>query len=84
MSGQETLMRLKAMGCNVPVIISSGYSAEDVKEQLKTQGAVAFIQKPYTASQLARLIQDRLKVGAWTSVAMPSRTVFSTAPAIGL
>ena len=60
MSGQETLKRLKAISSTVPVIVSSGYSADDVGEELNRDGAAGFIQKPYTASQLTRLIGETL------------------------
>jgi len=62
MSGQEALRRLKTISSTVPVIVSSGYSADNVSEELKMLGAAACIQKPYTASQLTRLISETLRI----------------------
>jgi signal transduction histidine kinase/CheY-like chemotaxis protein len=68
MTGQETLIRLKAICSGVPVIVSSGYSGEDILEEVKTQGAAAFIHKPYTVSQLTGMIRDTLKMPTSLSV----------------
>ena len=74
MSGQETLKRLKTISGRVPVIVSSGYSGDNLAEELEMQGAAAFIQKPYTASELTRLIGKTLKIPASQSAAINGGT----------
>jgi len=68
-SGQETLKGLKAIDSRVPVIVSSGYSSDDVADELKVQGAAAFIKKPYTAAQLTGLISATLRIPVSQSAA---------------
>jgi signal transduction histidine kinase/CheY-like chemotaxis protein len=80
MSGQETLTRLKAICSQVPVIVSSGYGAEDVVQQLKTQGAAAFIQKPYTGPQLTQLIHKILETAMSSESIEEARVGFETTP----
>jgi CheY-like chemotaxis protein len=57
MSGEETLHRLHAIRPDVPVILSSGYNQKDVIDRFQTKGLAGFIQKPYTAAELA----DKMK-----------------------
>jgi two-component system, cell cycle sensor histidine kinase and response regulator CckA len=52
MSGDECLRLLRAQGCTVPVLMSSGYDADDVAGHLVQAGSVHFLQKPYTAHAL--------------------------------
>lgn len=52
MDGQETLRRLRAIDTAVPVVISSGYNAQNVTRRFVGREVAAFIQKPYRLSEL--------------------------------
>jgi len=60
MSGEEAHQRLKQMRPGIPVIVSSGYSELMASMRFGDQGMEAFIQKPYTASQLVDKVQKVL------------------------
>ncbi|HUI79866.1 MAG TPA: response regulator [Bryobacteraceae bacterium] len=64
MSGEETLSRLLARWPQAAVIVTSGYGAEEAQRRLGNR-AIGFLQKPFTAAELARKISDVLR---------PSRT----------
>ncbi|MBN2525831.1 MAG: response regulator [Deltaproteobacteria bacterium] len=57
MDGEETFLRLREISSDVPVLLSSGYSKEEKAEQLLTQGADAFIQKPFDMKNLKDSLQ---------------------------
>jgi CheY-like chemotaxis protein len=56
MSGDECLRTLRARGCTIPVLMSSGYDADDVASHLVVAGETHFLQKPYTARGLLAAI----------------------------
>jgi PAS domain S-box-containing protein len=67
MSGEECLSRLKAIRPDVPVLLSSGFSEAEAARRFQAAGVASFLQKPYTAQQLARLVKvamDSAKIGA--------------------
>jgi two-component system, cell cycle sensor histidine kinase and response regulator CckA len=57
MSGAEAITLLKQIRPGVPVIVSSGYSGALAAQHFAGKGAAGFIQKPYTAGELASKIQ---------------------------
>ncbi|MGE5489422.1 MAG: PAS domain S-box protein [bacterium] len=57
MSGEETLRHLRELRPDLPVILSSGYSAEEAVKRFRSQGLAGFLQKPYTAVRLAEAIK---------------------------
>jgi signal transduction histidine kinase/ActR/RegA family two-component response regulator len=57
MSGEETLRCLQAIQPDVKVILTSGYSEADATRRFTGAGLAGFLQKPYTAEQLARTIK---------------------------
>ena len=63
MSGDECLRTLRARGSAVPVLMSSGYDADDVAIHLIERGSVHFLQKPYTARALLGAITELVGVG---------------------
>lgn len=69
-SGEETLRELRRMQPEVKVIVSSGYTAEDVSTQLAGEDAVVFLQKPYKPAQLLDAVR-RLQRAPRSSVASP-------------
>ncbi|WP_158514902.1 hybrid sensor histidine kinase/response regulator [Gemmatimonas phototrophica] len=58
MSGDECLHVLRARGSTVPVLMSSGYDADDVAGHLVEPGSVHFLQKPYTAGALLKAVGE--------------------------
>jgi len=61
MDGAETFRRLKEIDPNVKVLLSSGFSYEKGIGELINLGAKGFIQKPYRAYDLSKLVSDALK-----------------------
>ena len=62
LSGQETLARLQAINPDVTVLLSSGYSAYEVTDQLIDLHVTDFLQKPYNALHLINTVQTYLKI----------------------
>ena len=60
MDGRETFSRLKKLDPDVKVILSSGYSLEDMAEEMLSMGCKVFIQKPFDEHQISRKIKDVL------------------------
>jgi signal transduction histidine kinase/CheY-like chemotaxis protein len=71
MSGQETLESLRAIRADVPVILSSGYSEDEASRRVGGGKLAGFLQKPYTAARLCRMLQAVLGA-AGTSAAQSS------------
>lgn len=53
MPGDELFYHLKSISPHVSVLISSGYSSDGKTQELLKNGAVGFIQKPFTIEDLA-------------------------------
>ncbi len=63
LGGVETFRRLRAMQPGVPVVLSSGFAEEEATNQLKGMALSGFLQKPYLAKDLIRMIEStRLRV----------------------
>ncbi|MBK6460668.1 MAG: response regulator [Myxococcales bacterium] len=60
LSGVETLKALRDMKPTLPVILSTGFSLEDVGEQLSDQ-RVVFLQKPYRLADLEAALRAALE-----------------------
>jgi signal transduction histidine kinase len=52
MSGEEVVDALDRAGSDTPVILSSGYNADDLGLRFVGRGVAAFLQKPYEPEQL--------------------------------
>lgn len=61
MNGVEVLRELHRIDRGVPVILSSGYSEEDVQSRFPGDGPAGFIQKPYTARGLVDKVREVLR-----------------------
>ncbi|MCS6851416.1 MAG: PAS domain S-box protein [Gemmataceae bacterium] len=57
MSGKEALHALRAIDPNVPVLLASGYSPDDLAGLMEKDDAVAFIGKPYRPQELLRSVR---------------------------
>ena len=58
MAGEETLAELKRIDPAVRVILSTGYSEAEVTTRFSGHGLAGFLQKPYTAAQLADAVKN--------------------------
>jgi signal transduction histidine kinase len=61
MGGAELFVQMKKINANLRVIVSSGYSADREGRKMLEQGALGYLQKPYTAEQLARTVRGVLE-----------------------
>ena len=57
MAGEEALDRLRQLRADIPVLLSSGFSEEEALKRFQGKGLSGFLQKPYTATALARKIK---------------------------
>jgi signal transduction histidine kinase/ActR/RegA family two-component response regulator len=61
LSGEATFGKLHELEPSLPVLIWSGYGAEqDVSNMLK-RGAVGFVQKPYRVAELSRTVAAKIR-----------------------
>ena len=56
MSGDEVFRRIRATHPQMPIILSSGYTEEDISRQFSGLGLSGFIEKPFTPSELIEKI----------------------------
>ncbi len=57
MSGEETLARMKSLRAGAPIILSSGYSETEAARRFEGKGLAGFLQKPYKAEDLVRMVR---------------------------
>lgn len=60
MGGAECLRQLRARGSAVPVLMISGYDAEDEAQAYVRRGEARFLQKPYSARELLDALSETL------------------------
>lgn len=58
MGGEETFRRIKSINPNVKLIFISGYLEIDKKQELENLGIKGFIQKPFKAHEILKLIDN--------------------------
>jgi PAS domain S-box-containing protein len=61
MSGKDVVQRITELGISVPVLITSGFDAAEICEQLSDLEIAGFIQKPFTGAQLASCVSGVLR-----------------------
>jgi len=61
MSGHETFKELRKINNSISVIISSGYSLNEEVQKIIEEGAVCFLQKPYTKDELMNALAVAIK-----------------------
>jgi CheY-like chemotaxis protein len=59
-SGAEAFRELRQIRVDLPILITSGYSEEDIVDQFRGSGPVSFIQKPYRGNELLARLLDVL------------------------
>ena len=60
MSGEETFHELRRLRRDIPVVLSSGYSEQEVSRRFLGDRPAGFLQKPYLPSQLLQKVSDVL------------------------
>jgi signal transduction histidine kinase/ActR/RegA family two-component response regulator len=60
MDGAEVLRRVRAAGCRLPVIVSSGYLDPSIEQHLPSDGYQAFLAKPYSIADLDAALERAL------------------------
>lgn len=60
MGGEETLHRLQKMDPNVVVLLSSGYSENELSNRFDKYNVAGFLQKPYNAMHLIETVRAYL------------------------
>jgi two-component system, cell cycle sensor histidine kinase and response regulator CckA len=60
MGGEETFDALRVLDPRVRVVISSGYSEQDMTSRFAGKGLAGFVPKPYTLAELAKRLQAAL------------------------
>lgn len=55
-SGQQTLEQLRVVRSTIPVVITSGFQAEDASMLLQMPNVVGFLEKPHTMTSLEMLL----------------------------
>lgn len=73
MSGTEVLRRMREMGVTTPVIIVTAYATVKNAVDCTQLGAVAYLQKPFTADKIKTVLKDLL--------ACPPAAAVAAAPA---
>jgi two-component system cell cycle sensor histidine kinase/response regulator CckA len=59
--GTQALAQIERLGTRVPVILSSGYNAQELSQRLVARGIAAFLQKPYGYDDLVATIRRALE-----------------------
>jgi signal transduction histidine kinase/CheY-like chemotaxis protein len=67
LSGEETFDALQAMAPHLPILIWSGYAAEQDVSGMLRRGAVGFVQKPYRVAELSRTVADAMHGSRFSS-----------------
>jgi CheY-like chemotaxis protein len=58
MGGRETLPAIRAIRSDVPVVLVSGYSEDQMRPLLASDKSTGFLQKPFTSKQLREKIDE--------------------------
>lgn len=53
LDGEATMLRLRAIDADLPVLLASGHSAEEMEEKFGGTGFIGYLQKPFELEQLA-------------------------------
>uniref|UniRef100_C6DZM9 histidine kinase n=1 Tax=Geobacter sp. (strain M21) TaxID=443144 RepID=C6DZM9_GEOSM len=58
LDGEQTFRILRSIDPSIKVIMSSGFSEQDIAERFTGRGLAGFIQKPYKLASLSRKLQE--------------------------
>lgn len=62
MSGKQVMQRMLALGIAIPVMVCSGYSEDQVQQELSGLQIAGFVKKPFTGRQLTNIVAGVLKL----------------------
>jgi len=62
MRGEDALRAIRQVRPSVPVVLSSGYTEADAMSRFADAAPAGFLQKPYTATALARRLKQALRM----------------------
>jgi hemerythrin-like metal-binding protein/PAS domain S-box-containing protein len=57
LDGEETYRELRGNGMMAPVILTSGFSEQDVRQHFRARGIAGFLQKPFRLPALVQMIR---------------------------
>ncbi len=60
LSGEEVFRRMREQHAEIPMVLSSGYSAQDIAQQIGPEPHLSFLQKPYVLEQLREHIRQAI------------------------
>ena len=60
MDGEETFRELRLLNPKIRVVVSSGYTENDITARFAGKGLVGFVQKPYSPAELAEQLRAAL------------------------
>jgi len=61
MSGAEAFRQIRALRPDACVIVSSGFDQQEASRRFTSEGIAGFIQKPYTARALAKVVKQAIR-----------------------
>jgi signal transduction histidine kinase/ActR/RegA family two-component response regulator len=61
LSGEQTFEGLHELEPGLPVLIWSGYGADQDVSSMLQRGAVGFVQKPYRVAELSRTVAEKMR-----------------------
>jgi DNA-binding NtrC family response regulator len=61
MDGRQAFRRMHAVDPSVPVVLTSGYSEQDVLSEFTGKDLAGFLPKPYQASQFTAVLKKALE-----------------------
>jgi DNA-binding NtrC family response regulator len=64
MGANDLLPEMKSRHPKLSVLLTSGYSESEARRLCAAYPGAAFIQKPYTAQQIAKAVEDLIRVKA--------------------
>jgi FixJ family two-component response regulator len=64
LDGEEAYRAMRQAGFNMPVILNSGFSEMEAVHRFLGKGLSGFLQKPYRATDLVKMIRSALEKGS--------------------
>jgi CheY-like chemotaxis protein len=61
LDGTATLHQIRALRPDLPIVITSGYAAEEAAQQLDGARIDAYLQKPYSLTRLREVLRPLLR-----------------------
>jgi two-component system cell cycle sensor histidine kinase/response regulator CckA len=61
LGGEATFLRLRALRPELPVVLVSGYDAEQASQRFAARGLDGFVSKPFDPAELVEAVQAALR-----------------------